>query len=106
VATPPVAAAFHHKAQVIFPGEINRRGDVVGVSRGDRVDTRLGVPTKAEPSDVVAARPRLVQGRKHDPNFILRREVPPGCPPDIAYRLLCFVRLRIDFRSHLPFLRG
>src|SRR5208337_5302526 len=41
------------------------------------------------------------QTRDHDPDLVLSREVPPGRPPYIAYRLLRFFRLRIDFRSHL-----
>ena len=39
------------------------------------------------------------QARDHDPDLVLSREVPAGCPPYIAYRLLRLFRLRIDFRS-------
>src|SRR5271154_1512737 len=41
------------------------------------------------------------QARDHDPDLVLSREVPPGRPPYVAYRLLRLFRLRIDFRSHL-----
>src|SRR6516164_10870532 len=44
------------------------------------------------------------QARDHDPDLIFSREMPPGRPPYVAYRLLRLFRLRIDFRSHLPLL--
>ena len=44
-----VAAALNDEAQIVFAGEIHRRGNVVGVSRRDCVDARFGSP-RVDPS--------------------------------------------------------
>jgi hypothetical protein len=53
-----MAAALDHQAQVVPAGEIDGRGDVLGVPRRDRVDAWLGSP-RVDPSKALRKARRI-----------------------------------------------